>query len=114
MSLLAFGLHVTGRRSTTDRSEHPMTERDTDKRAADVGSDSLAQPAQSSGRSGPGPEPSARKGYEAGEAPSDQGEGDPSPDSVRDTDSLHGHQRQSGSRSAGEARGEDEATVHEK
>jgi hypothetical protein len=110
------------------------------KRAADVGSDSPAseeareqtrsgvqgaargegqeggsdqQPAQSSGRSGPGPEPGARKRYDAGERPSEQGDGDPSPESVKRESGLHGHKGQSGSRAAGQSRGEDEATVHE-
>jgi len=73
-----------------------MADRHMDKRAADVGSDSPAsdeakeqtrsgmqgapagegeaggtdrQPAQSSGRSGPGPEPRARKHFDAGRAP---------------------------------------------
>jgi hypothetical protein len=114
-----------------------MNERETDKRAADVGSDSPAsdeakeqtlsggqgaprghggdsdtdrQPAQSSARSGPGPEPGARKRFEAGERPSEQGEGTPSPETAKDSDRLHGHKQQSGSRAAGGQRGEDEAT----
>jgi hypothetical protein len=110
------------------------------KRAADVGSDSPAskeakeqtrsgmqgaargegqegggdrQPAQPSGRSGRGPEPGARKQYEAGERPSEQGEGDPSPETAKRDSGLQGHKGQSGSRVTGQSRGEDEATVHE-
>jgi hypothetical protein len=118
-----------------------MTDRPSDKRAADVGSDSPAseeakeqtrsgmqgaprgegeeggtdrQPPQSSGRSGPGPEPRARKQYDAGERPSEQGDGSPSPGTISQDDALHGQKRQAGSGATGEDRGEDEATVHEK
>jgi hypothetical protein len=73
------------------------------------------QPAQSSGRSGPGPEPGARKTFDEGEAPSEQGHGSPSPESLKaESHGQHGQKRQSGSRAAGQGRGEDEATVHEK
>jgi hypothetical protein len=47
------------------------------KRAADV--------------SGRGPEPGARKQYEAGERPSEQGEGDPSPETAKRESGLQGH-----------------------
>lgn len=117
-----------------------MAENETNERARDVGSDSAAseeakeqtrsgvqgaprgvgetggtdrQPPQSSGRSGRGPEPGARKHFEAGERPSDQGDGAPSPEQASESHGQHGQKRQSGSRAAGQARGEDEATVHE-
>lgn len=110
------------------------------KRAKDVGSDSPAskeaaeqtrsgmqgsprgegekggsdrQPSQSSGRSGPGPEAQARKGYDEGSRPSEQGDGSPSPERVAESDSVQGESRGSSPRTE-TARGEDEATVHEK
>lgn len=114
--------------------------RDPNKRAKDVGSDSPAseeaaeqtksgmqgaprgegeaggsdeQPSQSSGRSGPGPEPYATKSFDKGSRPSDQGEGDPKPERVKERDSLQGQGRGAGGQQES-ARGEDEATVHEK
>lgn len=71
------------------------------------------QPPQSSGRSGPGPEPSATKSFDDENRPSKQADGDPGPEQVEKSDRLQGEGRGSRPRT-GPARGEDEATVHEK
>jgi hypothetical protein len=126
--------------STPDPRRISMADQDQHKRTRDVGSDSPAskeaaeqtrsgmqgasrgegeeggtdrQPAQASGRSGPGPEPSARKGFADENRPSQQGDGAASPERIREESGLHGQKRQSGSGAAEEHHGEDEATVHE-
>ena len=113
--------------------------KDPNKRARDVGSDSPAseeakeqtksgmqgapggegetggadrQPSQSSERSGPGPESYATKSFDEESRPSEQGEGDSSPERVAERDALQGQSRSGGRDDT--ARGEDEATVHEK
>lgn len=69
------------------------------------------QPAQSSGRSGPGPEPRARKHYyDDAERPSSQGEGSPSPERMSTSDRAQGAKGRAHA-SPRPARGEDEATV---
>lgn len=114
--------------------------REPNKRAKDVGSDSPAskeaaeqtksgmegaprgegeaggsdrQPPQSSGRSGPGPEPYATKSFDDENRPSAQGDGDASPENIKERDNVQGEGRNTAPRT-GTARGEDEATVHEK
>lgn len=116
-----------------------MADRKQDKSGKDVGSDSPAskeaaeqtksgqqgaprgegeaggsdrQPPQSSGRSGPGPKPSATKSFDDANRPSSQADGDPGPEQTRESDRLQGEGRGSAPRT-GNARGEDEATVHE-
>ena len=114
-----------------------MTEgNDPNKRARDVGSDSPAskeakeqtksgmqgaprgegetggtdsQPAQSGRRSGPGPADYATKSFDEESRPSEQGEGDPSPERVAERDNLQGLSRSGGQDET--ARGEDEATT---
>lgn len=113
-----------------------MGKDNTQKQAKDVGSDSPAsdeateqtrsgmqgaprgegevggtdsQPAQSSNRSGPGPEPTARKGYDASNRPSQQGDGTPSPERIAERDSQQGFKSNSGPNDPSSGRGEDEA-----
>lgn len=69
------------------------------------------QPPQSSGRTGPGPKARARKHYEEDEAPSEQGDGSPSPERISRSSAQQGQKPRSGSRAAAQDRGEDEATV---
>lgn len=71
------------------------------------------QPGQSSGRSGGGPEPTARKHFDDDERPSAQGEGEPAPERLRTSPGQQGVGGKSGTTAGGQQRGEDEATVHE-
>lgn len=67
------------------------------------------QPAQASGRRDPRheQEPEARKGFAEGQAPSEQGDGDPSPSTIRDR--QEGIQARSGSHGAHTERSEEAA-----
>ena len=74
--------------------------------------DSSDQPAQASERSGPGPSDYATKSFDEESRPSEQGEGDPSPEQVAERDSLQGLSRTAGA-DDDTARGEDEATTEQ-
>lgn len=68
------------------------------------------QPPQSSGRGGRGPAARARKGYDEANAPSRQGDGDPSPHRISGSPGQQGQKQKPGSTDRVK-RGEDEATV---
>ena len=72
------------------------------------------EPPQSSGRSGRGPAPRARKHYAEGEAPSEQSDGSPSPERISASPGQQGLKQKSGTTADRQQRGEAEATVHEK